>query len=29
VTFDSVDALVAQIAQDVEESRKRLADSYR
>jgi riboflavin kinase/FMN adenylyltransferase len=25
VTFDSVDALVAQIAQDVEESRRRLA----
>jgi riboflavin kinase/FMN adenylyltransferase len=27
VTFDSVDALVAQIAQDVEECRRRLADS--
>jgi riboflavin kinase/FMN adenylyltransferase len=29
VTFDSVDALVAQMALDVEESRRRLADSYR
>jgi len=27
VTFDSVDALVAQMAHDVEESRARLADS--